>query len=107
MLKTCRAYWSPEIGCANLLLATCCGWARFWSFATAMFLLLALLTLDARVALFTAATVSTLAAELTAMLRTAPAHVGGYAYGAVTWAGAQVLGVAIYGAAVWATNAVA
>ena len=52
-------------------------------------------------------TVSTLAAELTAMLRTAPAHVGGYAYGAVSWAGAQVLGVAIYGAAVWATNAVA
>lgn len=48
-------------------------------------------------------TVSTLAAEATAMLRQAPADTGGYAYMALTWACAVGVGVAVYGVGgVWA-----
>ena len=42
-------------------------------------------------------TVSTLAAEATAMLRQAPADASGYAYLAITWAAAVGVGVLVYG----------
>jgi fluoride ion exporter CrcB/FEX len=48
-------------------------------------------------------TVSTLAAEATAMLRQAPADASGYAYLAVTWGAAVAVGVVVYGVGgVWA-----
>ena len=46
-------------------------------------------------------TVSTLSAEVTAQLRRAPADARGYAYLGITWLCAQVVGVVVYGSAVW------
>lgn len=46
-------------------------------------------------------TVSTLSAEVTAQLRRAPADARGYAYLGITWVCAQVVGVVVYGSAVW------
>ena len=48
-------------------------------------------------------TVSTLSAEVTAQLRRAPADARGYAYLGLTWLCAQVVGVVVYGSAVWSS----
>ena len=48
-------------------------------------------------------TVSTLSAEVTAQLRRAPADARGYAYLGLTWLSAQVVGVVVYGSAVWSS----